>query len=308
MYVLNNEAVRSDRGIMNYLPKAIRRYMFNVDISDAYEMHLGAGKPFCIYYMDGCYYLNQSGGLTRIPQRALSVTRAQIDEALELISESSLYSFSDEMCQGYITVRGGHRIGISGSAVKENGSVSRIKNISSLNYRIANEVLGAGDNVIKAIYEGQSVKNTLIISPPGGGKTTMLRDIIRQLSYMGIRISVVDERHEIAAMYDGRSCFDLGCCTDVLDGADKSEGMLMMLRSMSPRVIAADEIGTCEDAAAVKKIINSGVKIITTVHGHSREKIKNRPDISQISDEFDVIITLSSRQGAGTIEEIYKKQ
>ncbi|MCC8169046.1 MAG: Flp pilus assembly complex ATPase component TadA [Oscillospiraceae bacterium] len=196
-------------------------------------------------------------------------------------------------------------MGITGTAVAENGEIGFLKEVSSLNYRLAREVIGVADKVINQIADGRNVKSTLIISPPGAGKTTMLRDIAHQLSYRGIRVSIVDERREIAAMNEGRSAFDLGFSTDVLEGAKKAEGMLMMLRSMSPEVIITDEIGRGEDAEAIEKIINSGVKIITTVHGENRNQLLKRRDLRETLRYFEVFLTLSKRRGAGTVEEIY---
>lgn len=261
------------------------------------------GKPLCINYSDGRFYLNAKGNLTPIPNSTLKVTREHIDEAIEIATSSSVYSVRDQIKNGYITIAGGHRIGITGTAVIKEDKVSFIKDISGLNYRLAGEVIGAADEVVPMILKGGGIKNTLIISPPGAGKTTMLRDIVRQLSYKSYRVSVVDERSEIAALCEGRSAFDLGFSTDVLEGVDKAEGMLMVLRSMSPDVIVTDEIGKQSDIDAIERITNSGAGVIATIHGRNIDMIKRRDDLKRMLKFFDLIITLSKRKGIGTVEE-----
>lgn len=307
MYIANNETTISSRGVLNYMPQGIRRYMYNINLDRANEIHMRLGKPLCIHYSDGCFYVNAKGNLTQIPTSGLKVTREHIDEALEIATKSSVYSVRDEIKNGFITINGGHRIGVTGTAVIKEDKVSFIKDISGLNYRLACEVIGAADKVMPMIINDKLVRNTLIISPPGAGKTTMLRDIVRQLAYKAYRVSVVDERREIAALCEGRSAFDLGFSTDVLEGVDKAEGMLMVLRAMSPDVIVTDEIGKQADIDAVEKITNSGAAVISTIHGRSIEMIKRRDDLKDMLKFFDLIITLSKRNGIGTIEEALTK-
>lgn len=304
MYVANNESLSPIRGVINYMPQSIRRYLFNINLTEAYEIRLRLGKPLSIYFTDGCYYLSQHGVLTQDTSSSVRITHAHIEEALEIASRSSVYSVEDEIREGYITVGGGIRIGICGSAVMSDGKISFVKDISGLNYRLACDVMGASDKISDKIMGNGTVKNTLIISPPGAGKTTMLRDLTRKISYAGFNVSVVDERREIAAMSGGKSAFDLGPFTDVLSGAPKSEGMLMVLRSMAPDVIVTDEIGKIKDCEAIEKIINSGVKIVTTVHGKDEEQIKKRSELTGAMQFFEVFVTLSRRNGAGTVEKI----
>ena len=304
MYIANNETVSALRGILNYMPQGIRRYMFNINLTEAYEIRMRLGKPLTIYFTDGCYYLSRHGILTQDESSAVKVTRANIEEALEIASKSSVYSIEDEICQGYITINGGNRIGICGNVVIKDGRITFLKDVSALNYRLTSEVTGASDKIADKVIKNGVVRNTLIISPPGAGKTTMLRDIARRISYAGFNVSIVDERREIAAVNEGKTPFDLGPFTDVLSGAPKAEGMLMVLRAMAPDVIVTDEIGKLCDAEAIEKIINSGVKIITTVHGRNLFQIKRRQELAGAMRFFETVITLSKRNGAGTVEDV----
>ena len=210
------------------------------------------------------------------------VNQNDILETLQNICENSIYSYQKEICQGYITIRGGHRVGITGSCVVENGKIININYISSLNFRIASQRIGCSNKVIEDIIdnENDNIYNTLIVSPPGCGKTTLLRDIIRNISngikvigFSGKTVGVVDERGEIAAMYKGMPQNDVGIRTDVLDNIPKAIGMTMLIRSMSPKVIVADEIGKEEEISAINYAVCSGIKGIFTAHGASLEEI-----------------------------------
>ena len=181
--------------------------------------------------------------------------------------------------------------GITGNAVMKDGKVANINYISSLNFRIAKQVIGASNKVIKYIIneEENSVYSTLIVSPPGAGKTTILRDLIRKISngieqigYQGINVGVVDERGEIAAMYRGSPQNDVGMRTDVLDNVSKSVGLSMLIRSMAPKVIAADEIGNKDEIKPIMYAVCSGVKGIFTAHGASVEDVKNNPTLNDV--------------------------
>lgn len=304
MYIATNEAQTGRSGAISVLPSAVRRYMNGINLEEATELRLITGKPFIIRYPDGDYYLTKRSVLSSAPVNTINITHGMMSELLERITKSSLYSVKEEIRSGYITIEGGHRAGIAGTAVTENGEVEFIRSISAVNIRLANEIIGAAEGIMDRIVENGIIKNTLIISPPGAGKTTMLRDITRSLSYMGFAAAVADERCEIAAMCGGRSSFDLGNMTAVMDNCPKDRAMLMLLRSMSPDVIITDEIGTHADIEAIGKIMNSGVAVIASVHGRDTAQIMRRNDIAELVKMFDLEIVLSKRGGAGTVEEI----
>lgn len=190
------------------------------------------------------------------------VTSSEILQIVEKLCNNSIYAYKNQMCEGFITVRGGHRVGITGTAVIENGKIINLKYIASINFRIAREIIGCSKNILKEIVDipNNSIFTTLLVSPPGYGKTTMLRDIIRNISngipkanFYGKTCGLVDERGEIAAMYQGIPQNDIGIRTDVIENISKSQGMKILIRTMAPEVIACDEIGSKEDIEAIRR-------------------------------------------------------
>lgn len=222
---------------------------------------------------------------------------------LERICNNSIYAYKNQICEGFITIKGGHRVGITGTAVIQNGEVINVKNITSLNFRIAREVIGCSLKILNKIInvDTGSINNTLIVSPPGKGKTTILRDVIRNISngipeinFKGKTCGIVDERGEIAAIYQGIPQNDIGIRTDVIENISKSKGMIMLIRTMAPEVIACDEIGSKEDVEAIKKALISGIKGIFTMHGKNLEEIKLNRNINELIEnkQIETIIFL----------------
>ena len=217
--------------------------------------------------------------------------QSEILQILEKLCENSIYAYKKQICDGFLTIKGGHRIGITGSAVMENNKIVNMNYINSLNFRIAREVLNCSNHIIGQVLDlkNKNIYNTLIVSPPGKGKTTLLRDIIRVISngipefeFPGQTCGVIDERGEIAATYKGIAQNDVGVRTDVIGNITKSKGMKMLIRSMSPQVIACDEIGSKEDIEAIKEAMISGVKGVFTMHGSNMEDIQNNKEIYEL--------------------------
>lgn len=236
------------------------------------------------------YVLTGRGSLSDSTDHAYIVSEEDLRETLACVSGYSLYAFEQELRNGFITVSGGHRVGIAGRTVMNGDTVQCIRPISFVNIRLAHQVIGCADDLIPFITEGTDVCNTLIISPPGCGKTTMLRDLIRQISdgteqIPGKTVGLIDERSEIAGCYNGAPQNDIGIRTDVLDCCRKSAGMTMLLRSMAPQVMAVDEIGSPEDEAALKGVFRCGCRIFATVHGNSLDDIQKKPFFGKLMEE-----------------------
>ena len=225
------------------------------------------------------------------------VEQREILQTLEKICENSIYAYKNQICEGFITVKGGHRVGITGTAVEENGKIINLKYVTSLNFRIARQVLNCSNKIIKEILdlENHTIFTTLIVSPPGKGKTTILRDTIRRISngmenlnFKGKTCGVVDERGEIAAMYKGIPQNDVGMRTDVIENVSKYKGMKILIRTMAPEVIACDEIGSKEDVEAIKEATTAGIKGIFTMHGRNIEDVKNNKDIYELIENKQI--------------------
>ena len=280
------------QNVLEYLPITIRNKIEPVQNVTIEEIRLRSNKPLML----------KIGQETEIIDYI--VKQQEILQAFEKICENSVYSYRRQICDGYITIRGGNRVGIVGSAVVDNGQVININYISSLNFRIAREKIGCSNFIIEDIidFASNSVHNTLIVSPPGCGKTTILRDIIRNISngierigFRGKTVGVVDERGEIAAMYKGVAQNDIGIRTDVIDNMPKPEAMRILVRSMCPDIITCDEIGSIEDINAIDYAMCSGVKGIFTAHGKNIDEINQNSELSKLLNKhiFERIILLN---------------
>ena len=226
-----------------------------------------------------------------------NILQTEILQIVERLCENSIYAYKNQICEGFITIKGGHRVGLTGSCVIENGKITNIKYISSLNIRIAREVKNCSTRILREIIdiENKTIYNSIIVAPPGRGKTTILRDIIRRLSdgieeinFRGKTCGVVDERGEIAAMYKGAPQNDVGIRTDIIENVSKNKGIHMLIRTMAPEIIACDEIGSKEDVEAIHYALYSGVKGIFTMHGKNVEDIKNNKQIYELIENREI--------------------
>lgn len=280
------------------------------------EIRLRRERPLAVRYHQEERFLSSRGQLVSSPEDAYKVSADDILKTLQLISQGSLYAYEEELRQGFITLPGGHRVGLAGRAVLDGGVLKTICDIGSLNIRIARAVPGAARRVLPFILDFKEKRpyHTLLVSPPGAGKTTILRDLVRSLSYglpdlnfPGLSVGVVDERSELAACFQGVPQHDLGPRVDVLDCCPKAVGMVMLLRSMAPQVIATDEIGRFEDVAALWEMVNTGVSILATAHASTWEELEQRPSLRELIEYriFRRYVFLSRRKGPGTIEGIW---
>lgn len=265
------------------------------------EIKLRIGKPLIIIYR----------GKERMWKDVI-VTKEEIKETLEYISNYSLYAYEHELKQGFITIEGGHRVGMAGQVIMEEGKIKNLKYISSINLRISHEVKNCADKIFPYITYNKQMYHTLLISPPRCGKTTLLRDIIRQVSdgnmwVKGCTVGVVDERSELGGCYLGNPQNEMGVRTDILDRCPKAEGMIMLIRSMAPQVIAVDEIGAQEDVHAIEYAMHCGCKMLATAHGYSMEEIQRKPIFEKLVQErrFERYVILSNRYQIGGIEAVY---
>ena len=287
--------------ILSLFPDGLKGRMKPVleDVEHLNEIRLGVNRP-CRIIREGCeYFLSRDGTCLTQENNTWLTSDREIESIVNQMCSYSLYAFENELRQGFLTVQGGHRIGFAGKVIlNTDGSVRNFSCIRFLNIRISHEILGMADPVLPYLFQQGELWNTLIISPPGCGKTTLLRDLIRQVSdgtdtRQGQQVSVVDERSEIAGSYQGIPQNQVGIRTDVLDACPKTEGMMLLVRSMTPQVIAVDEIGSKEDLAALQRIAVCGTGVLATMHGYSLK------DVERVRAYLDVSCCLHLRIGSG---------
>ena len=300
--------------ILCILAKTVRRSVENedLDFGQLQEIRMRIGKPLLVVYENQERIVSfENDGAFRVHE----VTKEEIRETLEYISRYSLYAYEQEMRQGFITIEGGHRVGVMGKAILEKERVKNLQYISSINIRVAHEIVGCADQVFPYITKDRQICHTLIISPPCCGKTTLLRDLIRQVSdgneyVRGCSVGVVDERSELGGCYLGVAQNALGMRTDILDGCPKAEGMIMLIRSMAPQVIAVDEIGSAEDIHAMEYAMQCGCRLLASVHGKDMEEVSGKPVLSELvrKKRFQRYVVLENRKHPGEIRAVFDER
>ena len=277
------------KSLLDNLPPCLTDILQDISFLDLREIRLRSGKPIMLYY----------GEEVKILSNIFSP--GDISDIFGWICKNSIYAYLNEICSGFITLSGGHRVGISGECVVSGNEITNVTNLCGINIRIAREFKGCGAALMPHIKNGLTIKNTIIVAPPACGKTTMLRDIARIISQKH-KVAIIDERSELGALYLGEPQFDIGPQTDVISKAPKTLGMAMALRALSPDVIITDEVGTKEDIDAMEQVIGAGCKIITSIHGYSVESIKKTK--GGLLSLFDTAITLKKENGVPKISKI----
>lgn len=279
---------------VNHLPEEVKQ--------QAEEFRLRVGRPLSILTPEG-------------EQRPWTeqVSGEDLETVVNMATEFSRYSAVESLRNGYLSARGGCRIGLCGTAVLRDGVNTNLRDLTSVAIRIAREKIGIAEPLMSQLFEEGVFQSTLILAPPGGGKTTLLRDMVRCLSNGGEgrpshRVSVVDERGEIAVCCQGEPQMDMGSCTDVLDGCPKAMGIPMVMRAMNPQIIAVDEITMEEDIRAMASAANCGVSLLATIHAAGTEELMQKPLYHQLLNArvFDraVLIRCEGAERVYRVEEL----
>lgn len=291
--------------ILRRLPDFLCTMMLKVPVAKLVELEeitLASGAPVTLRCGGRLLFLAPDGSTTLQPQKANFLDAATVRSIFTKLCDHCVYSLEQELSQGYFTIEGGHRVGVCGTPILEDGRVVHIKDLSALNIRVSRQILGCGQAVLPLLLDGGRLCHTLIVSPPGCGKTTLLRDLARLISSGAAggakKVAIADERGEIAAMYQGTPQNDVGCHSVVMNSCPKALAMTMLLRSMGPDVVITDEIGTKEDLDAVNALVRSGVTVLASAHGRTPQEAQ------PLCAGFEKLVLLGRSNGVGTVEKV----
>ena len=296
--------------IFEILPHNLQQAFQEIPMQRVYELRLRVNAPIMVALAGRSFFLAERG-LSHDSAEAITVSKSDIESILHKASEYSVYAVNEQIKQGYLTIRGGVRIGLSGDVVTENGIVSTIKNVQALNIRVPHQIRGCSYQILPYIFGANAPYKTLLISPPGCGKTTMLRDLSWQIcdKYHARNVLVLDERGEIAANWQGENQLDVGMFADVISGCNKSYGFENGVRSMNPSVIITDELITKQDLEMVRTACRSGVCVFASVHASGIEELRNKPGFREIIQDqvFDRYVVLMTKDTAGIVAGVYDR-
>lgn len=272
------------------------------------EVNIRAGRPVVVNCSSSLYFLKKEGGFSKnMPINPFIASTKEVFECYCAITQYSPHSCQSSVNAGFLTIKGGHRIGISGSCVYEKENIHKVNDIACINLRIAREIKGSAERLMDRLFS-EGINSVLIAGEPGSGKTTLLRDIARCFSYAPYRLktSLIDERGELAAVYRGEPQNEVGFLTDIFDGYKKGDAVIRAVRSMSPQVIIMDEISDKEDAQSVADGMNSGAAIIATVHAQSIEELYRKKHICEMLSlgGFKSIVILEGAQNPCAVKSI----
>lgn len=302
-----NKTMQDIKELLRIIPIRIRDKLtaaFGNDTADVHEIVLRTERPVCVYKKGERYFLTSNGCLTQLSdfQELVNATTREMTDCFNFACGHSVYSHINEIKEGFVTLTGGHRVSICGSAVVSSGEIINIRDISTISIRMSRQIFGCGKLIADELVKSE--KGILICGAPCSGKTTVLRDIARLLSTVHARrVSIVDTRSEIAAVYKGISGKDIGYC-DVLDAFPRYEGITQAIRTLSPEFIVCDELGTIQDVQALSSGVNSGAVFVATMHASCSDELRNRAHIKDIiaTGAFEKIVFLRGRNNPGIVK------
>lgn len=287
--------------ILKQLPRPFAQKLSAIPFAELEEIRFRVNRPIMLYFHSHTAFITAEGNLCASPSRAATICRNDLDALFAALCGNSVYAHLNDVTDGFITLHGGHRVGISGRCIMKDNEISNVTAVSGINIRIARPYSGCASGLALQLRTNGTIYNTLLIAPPQCGKTTMLRDLARIFS-ADFKITVVDERSEIAGSYNGVPQFDIGMQTDVLDRFPKARGMLFALRSLSPDILLTDELGAPSDLNALREVSRAGCRLIASVHGTSVDDIqKTRPELLSF---FDAAVLLARRNHLPCVSEV----